>query len=85
MKAYLEPAPWIDRGHRPNTVLMIERVVEWVEEQTEPFTLSECWRGARVGYPTGQQTLLSMRKAGLVVCVNPGRMPPRYIRFDLKT
>ena len=82
MRAYVEPAPWIDRPHRPKTVRLIELVVEWVEAQEQPFTLSECWRGAHVFYPTAQQTLLSLRRAGLVTCVNPGRMPPRYIRFD---
>lgn len=78
----LEPAPWIERPHRPKTERLIEALVEWVEEQDEPFTLGEAWRGAHVFYPTAYQTLLSLRQAGLVVCVNPGRMPPRYVRFD---
>lgn len=82
MKAYLEPAPWIERPHRPKTEWLIELFVEWVEAQDEPFTLNEAWRGAHVFYPTAQQTLLSLRRAGLVVCVNPGRMPPRYVRYD---
>lgn len=82
MRAYVEPAPWIDRPHRPKTEALIERFVEWVEAQEKPFTLSEAWRAACVFYPTAQQTLLSLRRAGLVVCVNPGRMPPRYVRYD---
>jgi len=82
MRAYVEPVAWIDRPHRPCTEAGIERLVEWVEAQERPFTTTQAWNGARTGYPTAYQALLSLRRAGLVVCVNPGRMPPRYVRFD---
>lgn len=82
MRAYVEQAPWIERGHRPRTVEAIERVVEWVEAQDRPFTTHQAWNGARASYSTATLTLLSLRRAGLVVCVNPGRMPPRYVRYD---
>ena len=61
---------------------MIEWVVEWVEAQDVPFTSSQAHRGSKAGWPTAYQTLLSLRQAGLVVCVNPGCMPPRYVRYD---
>lgn len=85
MRAYVVPLPWIEQGHLPRTVDAIERLVEWVEEQDVPFTLGEARWGAGIGYPTARQALLSLRRAGLVTCVNPGRMPPRYLRYDLVT
>lgn len=85
------PPEWIDRGHTHKVAQGIEAMVEWVEARERPFTTTEALQGARRGlggwgllsYSTGTQTIRSLRRAGLIVCLNPGSSPPRYIRCDL--
>lgn len=78
----VRPADYVQQSHRPRTEATIERVVEFVEAASEPFTTGECWRAVYGSYGCVSATLRSMRAAGLVVQVNPGRMPPRFIRSD---
>jgi hypothetical protein len=78
----VRPADYVQQAHRPRTERTIERVFEFVESATEPFTVSECWRTVYGSYGCVRATLASMRQNGLVTRVNPGRMPPLYIRSD---
>jgi hypothetical protein len=82
LEVTVRPADYVQRSHRPVTDATIERVVEYAEAATRPFTGGECWWA--VGGSSGcvRATLRSMRDAGLLVQVNPGSTPPRFIRFD---
>lgn len=76
-------ADYMERNHRPKTDLTIERVVEYAEAQTEPFTRSQCWKACYGHYAVACQVLYSMEKAGLLVVVNPGGSPKYLLRSDL--
>lgn len=78
----MRPADYIDQAHRPRTELTIERAVEFAETAAQPFTTGECWRAVHGSYGCVSATLRSMRRAGLLVQVNPGSRPPRFIRSD---
>jgi hypothetical protein len=67
------------------TVEQIERVVEWVEEQTVPFTNHDAWRHTgRGSYNTAYLALLELRDHGLLRQTNaPGSKPARWIRADI--
>lgn len=78
----MRPADYVQQSHRPRTEHTIERVFEFVEAASSPFTVSECWRAAYGSYGCVRATLASMRQNGLLTCVNPGRSPARYIRSD---
>lgn len=78
----IKPADYILQGHKPKTDRVIERVVEYAENASEPFTTTECWRQAYGHYSCVTQTLRSMINAGLLVVVNPGRNPRRLLRAD---
>jgi hypothetical protein len=78
----VEPADYIDQSHRDKTNWVIERVVEFVEESERPFTRAECWRASFGHYSITVQTLLSMKKAGLLVVTNPGSQPELLLSVD---
>jgi hypothetical protein len=82
VEVVVRPADYVQQAHRPRTEATIERTVEYVEAADQPFTTGECWRAAYGSYGCVAATLRSMRAAGLLVQVNPGSMPPRFIRSD---
>lgn len=67
------------------TVEQIERVVEWVEAQTTPFTNHEAWRRTgRGSFNTTYLTLLELRDHGLLRRTSlPHSKPARWIRADI--
>lgn len=73
---------FVMQPHRDRTIYAIERVVEWVEEQDEPFTISQCWRATYGHYQMVSKVIGSLRSAGLITQVNTG-IPKLWIRSDL--
>jgi hypothetical protein len=82
LEVTVRPADYVQQGHRPRTEATIERVFEFAEAAATPFTVSECWKSVHGSYGCVRATLASMRQNGLVTRVNPGNMPPLYIRSD---
>lgn len=78
----LDPADVMVEGHRPRTVYLIERVVEYAEDSEQPFTITECWRACYGHYSMVSRVIRSMRAHELLVVTNPGRSPMRLIRAD---
>lgn len=78
----LDPADYILQGHKENTILLIERVVEYAENSDRPFTRTECWRACYGHHAAVCQTLLSLIRAGLVVVIDPSRSPQYLISID---
>lgn len=78
----INPADYILQSHTMKTILVIERVVEFAEDAREPFTRSECWHACFGHYSVVSSTILSLKRAGLILCVNPGRSPQRLISVD---
>ena len=71
---------------RPRTVQTIERVIEWVEAQTAPFTVSDAHKavgGTPSVWSTTYLTMRELRDKGLVKRVSPPRTKPAlWIRVD---
>lgn len=78
----LDPADYILQGHKVKTMYVIERVVEYAENQDHPFTRTECWHACYGHYSVVSSTILSMKRAGLIILTNPGRSPQRLISVD---
>lgn len=82
LEVTVRPADYVQRAHRPKTERTIERVFEFAEAAADPFTVSECWKAVYGSYGCVRATLASMRRNGLLTRVNPGNMPPLYLRSD---
>lgn len=82
MRIRIEKPDFIDQGHKYDTILLIERVVEYAEEQNVPFTVSQAWRMCYGHYSMVGRILISMRKAGLLIQTNPGHQPKRWLSAD---
>lgn len=67
-----------------DTVEHIELLVEWVEEQTRPFTNLQAHRAVkRLSFNTTYLTLRELRDRGLLRRVTPpDRKPALWIRAD---
>lgn len=77
-------ADYVQRSHTQRTMEVIERVFEFAEAQTEPFTVTQCFRAVWGHYACVSQTLLSMQRNGLLVDVAvPGGKPKRLLSIDV--
>lgn len=78
----LDPADFIQQGHKHNTMLLIERVVEYVENKDVPFTRTQCWQASYGHYSAVCATIRSLLHAGLVVIIDEKRSPQWLISVD---
>lgn len=66
--------------HWLRTIQRFEAAVEAIEAVPEPFTIDDVWHAYGGHYSIARTAVNELREHGLIVKVNEGFIPLRYVR-----